>query len=153
MKFRSPTGHFHQEPPLVISLLEIGIRTKYVWKTWSQHNNSNICWVNSCNDSLFSGMIHCTRAKFTVLMSCSGELLTVHSYPLYLPAEAVCESWQWTFYYWPSLCDGNMATNLQRFTSSCGSRHFAARDYWTYRHFSRECSETGLPDSFFWRQI
>jgi len=37
---------------------------------------------------------HCTRAKFTVLVSCLDELLTARSCPLYLPAEAVRETWE-----------------------------------------------------------
>jgi len=33
------------------------------------------------------------------------------------------------FYYWPLLLNNNMATNLQRFTSSCRNGCFAACDY------------------------
>ena len=73
---------------------------------------------------------HCTGAKFTVLVSCRDELLTVHSCPLLWlqSAEAGCETGEGIFYYWPLLRNNNMATNLQTFTSSCGNRYFAACD-------------------------
>jgi len=36
---------------------------------------------------------HCTRVRFTVLMSCNDEL-AVHSCPLQMPAEAGCKIYE-----------------------------------------------------------
>jgi len=51
--------------------------------------------------------------------------------PVHLAGEAGCEFENELFYYWPLLRKNNMATNLQRLTSSCGDRCFAACDCWT----------------------
>ena len=41
-----------------------------------------INWFNCWNDTIFAGMTHCTRVRFTVLLSCSNEL-AVHACPLF----------------------------------------------------------------------
>ena len=47
--------------------VEIRLRRKYVQKTWSEQFNSDINWINSCNDSLFSGMKHTAQEPNSVL--------------------------------------------------------------------------------------
>ena len=82
---------------------------------------------------------HCTRAKFTFLVSCSDELLTVHSCPLICLQRQIAKLGKELFYYWTLLRNNNMSTTiLQRLTSSCGSRCFAA---------------AGLPIWHIWSQI
>jgi len=67
---------------------------------------------------------HCTRAKFTVLVSCHDELLTFHSCPAYISfmQRQVPKLVNGLFYYWPLLRNNNMATNLQGCTSNCSNR-------------------------------
>ena len=66
---------------------------------------------------------HCTKAKFTVLVSCSGEL-AVHSFA-------------WSnlranfFWCWCLLRNNIMAANLQRFASSYDRRRFTTCCVWT----------------------
>jgi len=66
---------------------------------------------------------HCTTAKFTVLVSCSGEL-AVHSFA-------------WSnlranfFWCWCLLRNNIMAANLQRFASSYDRRRFTTCCVWT----------------------
>jgi len=74
---------------------------------------------------------HCTWAKFTVLVLCRDELLTVHSCPLTCQQRQFVKLGNGLFYFWPLQRNNNMATNIQRFTSSCGNRCFAACDCWT----------------------
>jgi len=71
-----------------------------------------------------------TRARFTVLVSCSGEL-AIHSCPLLCLQRQVSKSASGLFYCWSLLCNNNMATNLLLFTSSYDSRRFATCDCWT----------------------
>jgi len=73
---------------------------------------------------------HCSRATFTMLVSCSDEL-AVHSCPLFFLPRKVTKLAIRLFYRWSSLRNNNMATNLQRFISSDGRRRFTACDYWT----------------------
>jgi len=47
---------------------------------------------------------HCTRVSFTVLVSCRGELRTVHSCPLICLQRQVAKLGRELFYYWPLLC-------------------------------------------------
>jgi len=76
---------------------------------------------------------HCTRARFTVLVSCSDELRTVHSCPLICLLRQVAKLGKELFHYWPLLRSNTVIWQpiLQRFTSSCGNRCFAACDSWT----------------------
>ena len=73
---------------------------------------------------------HCTRATFTVLVSCSDEL-AVHSCSLFFLQRQVAKLASGLFYCWSLLRNYNMATDLQRFTSSNGRRRFSACDCWT----------------------
>ena len=67
---------------------------------------------------------HCTRARFTVLVSCSGEL-AVHSCPLLCLQGQVAKIASGWFYCWSLLCNNNMATKLLMFTSRDDSRRLA----------------------------
>ena len=72
---------------------------------------------------------HCTRIRFIVLVSCSGEL-AVHSFPLLFLQRQAGKLAIGCFYCWSLLCNNNMATNLLMFTSSYDIRRFAACDSW-----------------------
>jgi len=90
-----------------------------------------INWCNACKHSLFADMtltLH-KRQRFTVLVSCSGEL-TIHSCPLICLQGQVAKLVSGLFCCWPLLRDNNMATNLQGFTLRSGNRCFAACDCW-----------------------
>ena len=103
-----------------------------------------INWSNSCNDSLFAGMTftlrknHVYSSGITHWWACSSLM----SVPL--PAEEVAKVVRWLFYCWSLLHNNNMATNLQKFTSSYyGSRRFATCVCWTQTSCQvAECSET-----------
>jgi len=73
---------------------------------------------------------HCIRARFTLLVSCSGEL-AVHSCLLLCLQGQVAKLASGLFYCCSSLCNNNMATNLLMFTSSYDIRRFGACDCWT----------------------
>jgi len=73
---------------------------------------------------------HCTRVRFTAIVSCSDEL-AVHSCPLLCLQRWVAKLASGSFYCWSLLPINNMATNLQKFTSYSSSRCFVAWDCWT----------------------
>jgi len=74
---------------------------------------------------------HCIRVRFTVTVSCSDEF-AVHSCTHLYPQRWVTKVASGLVYYWSSLRNNNMATNLQRFTLYYGSRRFVAWDCWTH---------------------
>ena len=74
---------------------------------------------------------HCTRVRFTVIVSCSDEL-AVHSCPLLCLQRRVAKVASWLFFCWSLLRNNTMATDLQRFTLYYGNRRFVAWDCWTY---------------------
>jgi len=57
---------------------------------------------------------HCTRASFTVLVSCRDELRTAHSCPLICLQRQVAKRGKELFHYWPLLRSNNMATNSSK---------------------------------------
>ena len=71
---------------------------------------------------------HCTRVKFTIIVSCSDEL-AVHSCSLLCLQRRVAKVASELFYCWSLLRNNNMATNLQRITLYCGSRRFVRNCY------------------------
>jgi len=73
---------------------------------------------------------HCTRSRFTVPVSCSEEL-EFHSCPPLCLQRQVPKLAIGMFRCWVLLRKKNKAANLQRFTSSYGSRRFAANHWWT----------------------
>jgi len=68
---------------------------------------------------------HCTRVRFTVIVSCSDEL-AVHTCPFLSLQRRVAKVESGFFCCWSSLRNNKMATNLQRFTLYYGSRCFVA---------------------------
>jgi len=62
---------------------------------------------------------HCTRARFTVLVSCSDELAVYSSPFLHLQRQNL-KLRSGLFCYWSLFSNNNMATNLHRFASSYG---------------------------------
>jgi len=90
-----------------------------------------INWFDSSNDSFLPVWnSRCTRVRFTVIVSCSDEL-AVHSCSLLCLQRWVAKVVSGLFYCWSLLRNNSMPTNLQRFTSYYGSRHFVAWDCWT----------------------
>jgi len=93
---------------------------------------------------LFIWHSHCTRASFTVLVWCSDEL-AVHSCPLVRLRTHVGKLASAWFYCCSLLCNNNMATNLQRFTSRydswCVFSYVAVdlRDLWQVMQRDSEC--------------
>jgi len=69
--------------------------------------------------------LHCTSARFIVLVSCSDEL-EVHSCPLLCLQRQVAKLANGLLYFWFLLHTNDMATNLQKITSSYGSKRFSA---------------------------
>jgi len=65
---------------------------------------------------------HCTRLRFTVTVSCCGEL-AVHSCPLCLQRR-VAKVASGLFCCWSLLRNNTIATKLQRFSLYYGSRRF-----------------------------
>jgi len=89
-------------------------------------------WFDSYNDSFLPVWnSHCTRVRFTVIVSCSDEL-AVHWCPLLCLQRWVAKVASGLFYCWSLLRNNNIATNLQNFTLYCGSRRFVPWDCWTY---------------------
>jgi len=84
------------------------------------------------NETLHENFLRTPLARFTVLVSCSGEL-AVHSWPFLCPqGQLVAKLASGLFYCWSLLlCDNNMATNLL-FTASYDIRLLAACDRWTH---------------------
>ena len=74
--------------------------------------------------------LHCTRVRFTVIVTCSDEL-AVHSCPLLCLQRWIAKVTSGLFYCWSLLRNNNMATTLQRFTLYYGSKCFVAWDCWT----------------------
>ena len=89
-------------------------------------------WFDSYNNSFFLPVwnSHCTRVRFTVIVSCSDEL-AVHWCPLLCLQRWVAKVTSGLFYCWSLLRNNNMATNLQRFTLYYGARRFVAWVCWT----------------------
>ena len=105
-------------------------------KTRSQQLDSNY-WFNTCNDSLLTGL---TITLHKNQVHCSGVMQWwVWSSPMSaaLPPEQGAKLASRLFYCWFLLRNNNMATNLQMFTSSHGSRRFAACDCWTQTSLAR----------------
>jgi len=86
---------------------------------------------------------HCTRVRFTVIVSCSDEL-AVHTCPFLCLRRRVARVASGLFYCWSSLRNNNMATNLQRFTLYYGSRRFVAWDCWTHTSWQLMQQDSGM---------
>ena len=113
---------------------EIGIKNQIFLEKSEVGILIQINWFDSCNGSLFTGMkltSHCTRVRFTVIVSCSDEL-AVHTCLFLCLQRRIVKVSSWLFHGWSLLRNNNMATNLQRFTLYDGSRRFVAWDCWTH---------------------
>jgi len=97
--------------------LEIGTKKQKLKKNWTQQILAMAVLFAACHS-------HCTRTRFTVLVSCSHEL-AVHSCPLLGLQSQVAKLASELFHRWSLLRNNNMATNRQKFTSSCSSKRFA----------------------------
>jgi len=106
--------------------------TKYFWKNLKLASSIPINLFDSWNDSFLPVWnSHCTRVRFTVIVSCNDEL-AVHSRPLLRLQRRIAKVASGLFYCWPLLRNNSIATSLQRFTLYCGSRRFVAWDCWTH---------------------
>ena len=86
-KYQKAMGVCRRRAKWAFAILDVGLRAKNFQKTWSQqlssdyftHSLLKICSVsrvslNSCNDRFLSEWDwHCTRARFTLLVSCSDQ--------------------------------------------------------------------------------
>jgi len=110
--------------------LEIGIRNQIFLEKPEVGILIPINWFDSCNDSFVPVWnLHCTRVRFTVVVSCSDEL-AVHSCPLLCLQRWVAKVASGFFCCWSLLRNNHMATNLQRFTLYYGGRCFVAWNCW-----------------------
>ena len=101
---------------------ELGFRTKIYRKAWSRHSD----WFDSCSDSFWLVWnSHCTRLRFTVMVSYS-DTLAVHSCPFLCLQRRVAKVACVLFYCWSLVRNNTVATNLQRFTLNYYSRRFVA---------------------------
>jgi len=111
--------------------LEIGIKNQIFLEKPEVGILNPINWFDSCNGSFLPVWnSHCTRVRFTVIVSCSDEL-AVHSCPLLFLQRWVAKVASGLFYCWSLLRNNNMATNLENFTLYYGSRRFVPWDCWT----------------------
>jgi len=86
-------------------------------------------------------MTHCTRGRFAVLVSWSGEL-AVYSCALLRMQMQVAKLLRGLFDRYSLLRNNNMAANLQRF--SYGRRRFAACDCWTQTSLAENAARQWL---------
>jgi len=111
---------------------KLGLRAKNFSKSPKSASNIPINWSDSCNDSfLLVWNSHCTRVRFTVIVSCSDGL-AVHSCPFLCLQRRVAKVASELSCWWSLLRNNTVATNLQMFTLNYGSRRFAAWDCWTH---------------------
>jgi len=96
--------------------LELG--TKYFWQ-----NLESVSYFRLID--LLVWNLHCTRVRFTVVVSCRDEL-AVHSCPLLCLQMWVAKVARGLFCCWSLLRNNNMATNLQNLTLYYGGRRFVA---------------------------
>jgi len=116
----------------LLPCLEIGIKNQMFLEKPDVGILIPINWFDSCNDSFLPVWnSHCTRVRFTVLVSCSEEL-AVHSCPLLCLQRWVAKVASGLFYCWCLLRNNHMSTNLQNFALYCGSRRFVPWDCRTY---------------------
>jgi len=87
---------------------------------------------------------HCTRARFTVLMSYSDEI-AVRSCPLLCLQMQVAKLASRLLYCWSLLRNNWLAMNIKMFTSSCGSRRSSACDQFSHCVFSTQICFFGRP--------
>ena len=116
-----------------VSPLEIGIKNqKFIKKPKVGILNSDwLIWFLQWQFFLLVWNSHCTRVRFTVIMSCSDEL-AVHWCPLLCLQRQVAKVVSGLFYCWFLLRNNTVATHLQRFTLNYVSRRFVAWDSWTH---------------------
>ena len=113
--------HIDEIPMGVLRGGKIGIcrlRTNILYKTWSQQLKS-VDLFHAITVYLPVWHSHCTRARFTVLVSCSHER-AVYSCPLLCLQRQVAKPSSELFYCSSLLSSKNMTTNLQRFVPAMG---------------------------------
>ena len=114
----------HSKCKTSIFPLEIGIKNPNFCK-YKGSRLDPITWFNFCNESLFSGMTLTTQQPDS-LFWCHAVCSSFMSAPL--PAKGSCRTCELIVLLLSFNADNNMATNLQRFASSYGSKSFATCD-------------------------
>ena len=122
-------GHF---PPW-----KLGLKTNIFLENLMLAGNFRLNSFNCCNYNLFDGLKHCTRARFTVVVSCNDEI-AVRSCTLLCPQRQVAELASGLFDCLSLLRNDNTTMKLQTFTSSCGTRRFSACDQGSPVFFSAQ---------------
>ena len=98
---------------------KLGLRTKYFSKNLMTASSIPLNWFDSCNDSFLPVWnSHCTRVRFTVIVSCSDEL-AVNSCLFLCLQRRFAKVASGLFCCWSLLRNNTVATNLQRFTLYC----------------------------------
>jgi len=106
----------------------LGLRTEYFWKNLKSGSYFRLIdLILAKTIFLLVWNSHCTRVRFTVVVSGSDEL-AVHSCPLLCLQSRVAKVARGLFCCWSLLHNNDMATNLQRFTLYYGGRRFVAWD-------------------------
>ena len=121
---RGQNGHL---PPA----WKLGLWNKYFWKKLKSASFRLIDLILAMTVFLPVWNSHCTRVRFTIIVSCSDEL-AVHSCPLLCLQRRVAKVASGLLNCWSLLRNNNMATNLQRFSLYNGGRRFVAWDCWTH---------------------
>jgi len=115
-----------------VSPWKLGLRTKYFSKNWRRHLKLRLIdLILALTAFLPVWNSHCTRVRFTVIVSCSDEL-AFHSCLFFCLQRRVAKVARGLFCFWTLLRNNTLATNPQRFTLNYGSRRFVAWDCWTH---------------------
>jgi len=110
---------------------KLGLRITYFWKNLKSASYFRLIdLILAMTAFLLVWNSHCTRVRFTAVVSGSDEL-EVHSCPLVCLQRWVAKAASGLFYSWSLLRNNTMATNLQRFALYYGGRRFVAWDCWT----------------------
>jgi len=82
--------------------------------------------IQSILVSVYLSIWHCSRARFTVLVSCND--IAVRSCQLLCLQSQVLKLASGLFHWWSSLRNNSTAINVETFASSCDSRRISACD-------------------------
>ena len=96
-----------------VSPRKLGLRINYFSESLTSASYIPINWFDSCNDSFFLWISHCTRVRFTVTVSCSDGLEVHSCLVLYLQRRVVKVA-SGLFCFWSLLRNNTVATNPQR---------------------------------------
>jgi len=112
---------------------KIGIKNQiFLENRWSRHLKFRLIdLILAMTVFLPVWNLHSTRARFTVIVSCSDGL-AVHSCLFLCLQRRVAKVANGLFCCWSLLRNNTVATNPLRFTFYYGSRRFVVWDCWTH---------------------